>query len=265
MTKILFTLLFTISFTQAHAATKTFKMTYEVVKAKAVCWQTCRDSWCEESDFDIFFDPSTYKKLQTARKKGMSWSIGGLKCEDDIAIVDEHMPALQKNNPKKASKILKAQGTDVNLVLYTNITAPVTNFVENLLEELNEQSIKSEKELLEELASTIENSKGLLWGGEVEIFKIKKSVKSTIAEYQKDFNKKYGKNDEAEFLINTNLKTDWLLGGCSACVDALKALVDSGEVATTLFWSNGMDEDYITYNIVILLKNGSALSIYLGN
>lgn len=264
--KILFSLFMASSlFSVAQAKTKTFKMTYEVVTATAVCWQTCRHSGCEESTYEIFFDSKTFAKLSAVRNDdNTSWTLGGLRCDEDINIVDEHMPALQNNDPKAAAKILKEQGTEVELLVYTNINSQVKDFVQTTLEEARNTKGLSAKELLEKLGDAISSSDSL-WNGSNETFQLEGSISKALKTYEKNFEERYGDKDLSEFSTNAGLSDDWLLGSCNDCLDAFDDLEASGEVANVIYWFNGSEDDSAEYHVVIILKDGTAMRIYFGN
>ena len=119
----------------ASQQTENFELNYEVLTVPAVCWQTCRDSRCEEADYDIFWDLETYKIINKARSEGyLVHREAGKNCYDgSITQVPDHMPNLMKKSPDKANEILKSQGTKIKIVLYSNLNNKLKLFLEQLL------------------------------------------------------------------------------------------------------------------------------------
>lgn len=127
------------SFTSsAQSGQKVFEMKYEVVKATAVCWEACRFD-CEESNAQVFFDTKTFKLLAGLKNEGKIWRSSSLKCDDDITFVSEHMPSLQKKDPKAANKIMAEKGTEVDLLIYTDIRSQAASFIDQLLDDLSKK------------------------------------------------------------------------------------------------------------------------------
>jgi hypothetical protein len=120
----------------ANSGSQVFEMKYEVIQGTAVCWQTCRHSRCEESDYEVFFDSKIYTKLSSLKAEGKAWRANNLECGDDITIVDEQMPLLQKQDPKAVSKILVDKGSEVELLIYTDVRAQAADFINQLLKDL---------------------------------------------------------------------------------------------------------------------------------
>lgn len=136
MTKLLSVFLILISIsTFAKVQTENFELKYEVFEGTGVCWQTCRDSRCEEADYEIFWDTKTFVKLANAGDEGMSFRIEADKdCyEETINHTGEHMPALKKEDPKAAQKILKEKGTKVKIMIYNNVRKEVNIFIDSVL------------------------------------------------------------------------------------------------------------------------------------
>jgi len=117
----------------ADVSVQNFALEYEVIEAKAVCWQACRSSSCEESDFTTFFDTATFIRMAKLKSEGKTWRSSGLVCDEDIKFVEEHMPALQKSDPAAAQKIMETKGTPVRIVIYTDLSKNVGDFINNLL------------------------------------------------------------------------------------------------------------------------------------
>lgn len=119
------------------AGSQDFQLDYSVHEGKAVCWQTCRFDWCEEAEYEIFWDNQSYRMIEEARDKGQLVIIEKEKyCgyDEQISVVNEHMPALQKEDPTKAAEIIEQSGTPVKFVIHSNIRKSVNEFVQGLLE-----------------------------------------------------------------------------------------------------------------------------------
>ncbi len=133
---ILLTLLPAMSFAQTNI--KKFEMEYEVITAQVVCWQTCRHSGCEESNFQPFFDTATFGTLQGLASQGKTWTWPGLRCGDEIDVVAEHMPNVQKEDPSLAAKILASQGSTVSIIVYDDVAKQADEFINQLKEDLKQ-------------------------------------------------------------------------------------------------------------------------------
>lgn len=129
-------LLPTMSF--AQTSTKTFKMQYEVITAQVVCWQTCRHSGCEEGNYQPFFDTATFGTLQGLESQGKTWTWPNLRCGDEIDVVGEHMPNVQKEDPAQAAQILAEQGTTASIIVYDNVSKQVDEFIDELKDDLKQ-------------------------------------------------------------------------------------------------------------------------------
>ncbi len=122
----------------AQTSTKKFEMEYEVITAQVVCWQTCRHSGCEESNFQPFFDTATFGTLQGLASLGKTWTWAGLRCGDEIDVVAEHMPNVQKENPSQAAQILADQGTSVSLIIYDDVAKQADDFIDQLRDDIKQ-------------------------------------------------------------------------------------------------------------------------------
>ncbi len=118
----------------AQAKSETFTLEYEVLTGKAVCWQTCRDSRCEEASYSLFWDLKTFKALQ-GLSENQQMRVQEYDCIDElnVKITDEHMPKLMQENPDLARKILKEHGKKLKLVIYSNLKNDLSDFIDNLL------------------------------------------------------------------------------------------------------------------------------------
>ena len=119
---------------QAEIQTENFLLQYEVIEAKAVCWQTCRSFNCEEVDYAVFFDVESYQKIKAAQDKGYLMQFESNKScyEETISLVDEHMPKLQLETPKRVKEIMASKGTSLKVIMYSNLNKEVKKFLDSL-------------------------------------------------------------------------------------------------------------------------------------
>lgn len=126
--------LLTTTFAFAETGSKSFDLNYEVITAKGVCWETCRNmNYCEESEPEVFVDKETFIKLKKAELNGDFTRYSASCFQEELPRVSEHMGKIAKENIDQAEKIVQEQGQEFQIIIYNNINKDIKDFLDELV------------------------------------------------------------------------------------------------------------------------------------